>query len=99
MYLLHEAFASVVATLTHITLKVVLATAAQLVVVACGLAGNVLINRKDARGFYLWLISNGLLVVLQLVTGMYLLMLLYVAYFILSAQGLRRWRTPSTPTL
>jgi nicotinamide riboside transporter PnuC len=99
MYLLHEAFVAVVATLTHITLKAVLATAAQLVVVACGLAGNILINRKDARGFYLWLISNGLLVVLQLVTGMYLLMLLYVAYFILSAQGLRRWRAPSTQTL
>jgi nicotinamide riboside transporter PnuC len=66
--------------------------ALQAVIVACGLAGNVLINRKDPRGFCLWLVSNGLLVVTQVLTGMYLLMLLYVAYFYLSARGFVQWR-------
>lgn len=65
---------------------------AQVVTVVCGLWGNVLINRKDARGFYLWLLTNALLVVLTVKTGMYLLIPLYLAYSALSVDGLRKWR-------
>ena len=77
---------------SHVSASLTWSNALQLVTVVCGLAGNLLINRKDARGFYLWIVTNGLLVIIQVLTGMYLLMVLYVAYSALAVEGLVKWR-------
>jgi nicotinamide riboside transporter PnuC len=91
MNLLHEG-ANVLAHLPQFAATLKWSTVAQAIVVVCGLGGNVLINRKDPRGFYLWIVTNALLVVLQVMTGMYLLIALYLAYSALAVEGLMKWR-------
>lgn len=65
---------------------------AQLVVVALGLTGQYLVNLKNIRGYYAWITSNIVAIALMWHTGMYIMMLMYLAYIALCSHGVYLWR-------
>jgi hypothetical protein len=63
----------------------------QMVGASMGLAGQFLINQRNAAGFVCWIVSNVALIVLQSRTRLMVLFLLHGIYLCLSVQGLYLW--------
>lgn len=59
---------------------------------AVALVGVVLNNRRDRRCFYLWLVSNLLVMVVHVRTGLWSLGARDLAFFVLAVHGLHSWR-------
>jgi nicotinamide riboside transporter PnuC len=68
-----------------------LALALQIVSATFGLAGQALINRRHANGFWCWILANAASITLSAGVGLWVLAVLHVVYLALSIAGLRRW--------
>lgn len=64
----------------------------QIIAAISGLTGQYFVVKKDVRGFYLWVLSNLAIMVLQYLAGYYWLLALHFAYLCLCLHGIRRWR-------
>jgi nicotinamide riboside transporter PnuC len=56
------------------------------------LIGTVLVNRRDRRGFYFWLVSNVLVLAVHWQAGIWTLTARDAAFFGLAVHGLYCWR-------
>ena len=65
--------------------------ALQVIGASCGLIGNSFINEQSVFGFYLWMLSNGALIWLQLRMRMWVLVALHGAYLTLAIDGAYKW--------
>jgi hypothetical protein len=48
--------------------------------------------KMDIKGFYIWLISNIILFLLHLFTGLWVLCLLDILYFRINLIGIKNWK-------
>lgn len=67
----------------------------QLLGVAGSYTGAVLNARQDIRGFQAWIVSNLLLLVVHLTSGLWLLAVLDVLYFRINVKAIGIWRLKS----
>ena len=56
------------------------------------IAGAILVAKKDHRGFYLWLISNPLWIIFDLIYKHYGQAFLFVVYTIITCYGIYEWK-------
>lgn len=64
----------------------------QIVGISMSYFGAILNTRMDIRGFYVWLFSNTILLILHAVAGLWLLCLLDIAYYQINLKGIMNWR-------
>lgn len=69
-----------------------LALLLQVIGAVFGLAGQWFVSHRSAKGFSLWLVSNGALIWFQYSIGAYVLAVLHCIYFVMAVQGLLIWR-------
>lgn len=67
--------------------------ALQLVGVALGLIGQVLISQKKRSAFVIWGISNIAIFALNVIAGLYLMAGLFAVYFGFCVYSFIKWRT------
>jgi hypothetical protein len=65
--------------------------ALQLIGLVTSYCGAELNARMRISGFYVWLVSNATLALLNILTGQWLLVLLYILFCRVSAGGIIRW--------
>ena len=66
---------------------------AQWSAIAIALGGNVLVNKKDVRGFYAWFIANLFWIVTCSITNQWPQLVLFAAYEVLCVHGIYKWLT------
>ena len=64
----------------------------QILSVMLGLAGNVLVNRRNANGFKLWILSNLLAICVMAIAHLWWMMIMFAAYLVLAVEGFRKWK-------
>lgn len=69
----------------------------QILSVALGLTGNVLVNRRNANGFKFWIISNFMAIWVMAMAHLWWMMIMFVAYLVLAVDGLRKWKIAVEP--
>lgn len=60
--------------------------------IALALSGNILVNRKDVRGFYAWFVGNLIWIVTAAITQQWPQLVLFSAYEALCVHGIWKWR-------
>lgn len=63
---------------------------------ALSLTGNLLVNKKRVEGFYVWIISNVLWVIIALRGSDMAQVVLFLCYAILNAHGIISWKRSSS---
>jgi nicotinamide riboside transporter PnuC len=71
----------------------------QILSVALGLAGNVLINRRNANGFRFWIVSNCIAIIVMAMANLWWMMIMFIAYLVLAVDGLRKWKPEIKPLI
>lgn len=66
--------------------------AMQALSVGLGLIGTIHINHRKIKGYYFWLGSNLLAVPVLAYAHLWWMTLLFTAYFVLSVDGLLKWK-------
>lgn len=62
------------------------------VITICSVMGQVLLCNRKIENWYFWLLTNVVSIDAYLLKGIYLTAFLYLVFFILCCQGLRRWK-------
>ena len=64
----------------------------QFIAIATGLLGHWFISNQDVRGYYVWIVGNVAMIVLQWQVGLYGMVLLFVIYTVISVIGIKKWQ-------
>lgn len=59
---------------------------------ACGIGGQILVNRKNRAGLYLWIVSNAALIAIAVQKDIPGMVVLYLIYLALCVHGVWLWR-------
>jgi nicotinamide riboside transporter PnuC len=70
----------------------------QILSVVFGLAGNVLINRRNTNGFRFWIISNFIAIFIMAMANLWWMMIMFIAYLVLAVDGLKKWKSGLEPS-
>lgn len=65
----------------------------QAAILITGIAGQLFVAKRSHRGFYWWLLSNALLIIVSIHEGMYGMVLLYSFYSFMCLYSIRKWRS------
>lgn len=71
--------------------------ALQILSVVFGLTGNVLINRRNTKGFKFWIVSNCIAIIVMAMANLWWMMIMFIAYLVLAVDGLRKWKSGVEP--